>query len=385
MATFDDYKSLTDKHSWFQYKEAKPIVTETEFRTFLTGVFKKEKSAIFRGVGEAKWKIISSCQRAFLSGKVYSSEDHHKDQNLFINREIKQIKEMSDELLPKYYNELGVPVTDFIYLSFLQHYGAATTLIDFSKNHKTALWMAVNSIQYPTISEKDIDNYFSIYWIEKNDIEKKIPSVLEKYQESYLKHAIEITNSRCSEKSRNSYKLSSDLQKVIDDKHSVLKQALDFIKWDNYWKDSCLANIKLGIIHTSNKSHHDRRLSLEHISDEMQKTVHSLSKNMSESAYKAFRNIVYYLFNETIRIANLNLVAQEGCFIHYLPDSYETPLEGNSTMKGIIYCVDIHKSLAPFILNTLNQNGVNQDTMFPDSKKMAQRAFKCAQSLDPLC
>jgi hypothetical protein len=385
MSTFEDYKSLTDKLSWFQYKEAKPIVTETEFRTFLTGVFEKEESAIFRGVGEAKWKIISSCQRAFLSGKVYSSEDHHKDQNLFINREIKQIKEMSDGLLPKYYNELGVPVTDFIYLSFLQHYGAATTLIDFSKNQKTALWMAANSIQYPTVSEKDIDNYFSIYWIEKNDIAKNIPSVLEKYYENYLRHTIEITNNHRSDKSRDSYKLSPDLQNIINDKNLVLKQALDFIKWDNNWEDSCLANINLGIIHTNNKSRHDRRLSLEHISDEMQKTVHSLSKNMSESAYKTFRNIVYYLFNETIRIANLNLVAQEGCFIHYLPDSYETPLEGNSTMKGIIYCVDIHKSLAPFILNTLNQNGVNQDTMFPDSKKMAQRAFKCAQSLDQLC
>ncbi len=363
----------------FKYSETKTITTESEFKSFFEEDLARKSNfgelSIFRGVGEAKWKIISSCQRAFLSGKV-----HGENQGLFIEKEIKHIEEANHRLLPKYYHELGVPVTDFIYLSFLQHYGAPTTFIDFSKSHKTALWMAANNIQYPIISERDIDQYFSIYWIDKEG-QKKIPSVLEIYQENYLKHTVEITDSPYSDSSKMRYSPSPDLDYIIDDKKLVLSQALKFIKWDNEREDSCLARIKLGIVHTNNMSHHDRRHSLEQITDEMLKTARGLSKNMSYSAFKAFKNIVYYLFNEVVRIANLNLVAQEGCFIHYLPVSYKTPLEEDSTMNGIIHCVDIHKSLAPFILNTLNQNGINQNIMYPNTKDMAQSAFQSAQSL----
>ena len=377
MSAFD-YNTFEEKHLMFQYSDTKTITTESEFKSFFEEDLARNsnfgKLSIFRGVGEAKWKIISSCQRAFLSGKVPG-----ENQELFIEKEIRHIEEVNDRLLPKYYHELGVPVTDFIYLSFLQHYGAATTLIDFSKNHKAALWMATNNIQYPIISENDIDNYFSIYWIDKEDY-TKIPSILEKYQENYLRQAIEITDSRYTDSSRNRYNLSSDLNNIIEDKKLVLNQALKFIKWDNGLEDSCLAKTKLGIIHTNNSSHHDRRHSLEQITDEMQKAARTLSKNMSHSAFKAFKNIASYLFNETVRIANLNLVAQEGCFIHYLPESYKTPLEEYNTMKGIIHCVDIHKSLAPFILNTLNQDGVNQKTMYPDTRDMAQYAFQNAQA-----
>ena len=381
MSAFD-YNTFEEKHLMFQYSDTKTITTETEYKSFFDDDLARKgnfgKSPIFRGVGEAKWKIISSCQRAFLSGKVFKST-----QSQFIDREITYLKEVLNGLLPKYYDELGVPVTDFIYLSFLQHYGAPTTFIDFSKSHKTALWMAANNIQYPIISERDIDQYFSIYWIDKEG-QKKIPSVLENYQENYLKHTIEITDSPYSDSNKMRYSPSPDLDYIIDDKKLVLSQALKFIKWDNERKDSCLARIKLGIVHTNNMSHHDRRHSLEQITDEIQKAARRLSNYMSKSAFKAFNNIVSYLFKETVRIANLNLVAQEGCFIHYLPESYKTPLEEDNTMKGKIHCVDIHKSLAPFILKNLNKdnvNGVNYNAMFPDTEKMAQQAFQCAQSL----
>ncbi len=377
MATFD-YQTLKEKHLVFKYSGIKTITTEAEFMSFFADEFRKKsgfsKSSIFRGVGEAKWKIISSCQRAFISGKVFGN-----DQSDFINREIKHIKEIQGSLLPKYYHELGVPVTDFLYLSFLQHYGAPTTLIDFSKNCKTALWMAANNIQYHVTSENDIDNYFSIYWIDKKG-QAIIPSILEKYQKSYLSHIFIETKDHTANRPRVSYTLNSELLDVIKTKKLVLEDALKFISWNNGEQDSNLANIGLGIIYTSNVSQYDRRYSLVQIEDEMFDKVKILSKNLSESAVKVFKNIVFYLFNEVVRIANLNLVAQDGCFIHYLPKSYETPLEEYETMKGIIHCVDIHKSLAPCVLKVLAQYGINRSTMYPDTIDMAKSAFLNAQA-----
>ena len=239
--------------------------------------------------------------------------------------------------------------------------------------------MAANNIQYPVTSENDIDNYFSIYWIDKKG-QAIIPSILEKYQKSYLSHIFIETKDHTANRPRVSYTLNSELLDVIKTKKLVLEDALKFISWNNGEQDSNLANIGLGIIYTSNVSQYDRRYSLVQIEDEMFDKVKILSKNLSESAVKVFKNIVFYLFNEVVRIANLNLVAQDGCFIHYLPKSYETPLEEYETMKGIIHCVDIHKSLAPCVLKVLAQYGINRSTMYPDTIDMAKSAFLNAQA-----
>lgn len=373
------YNTLEEKHSVFKYQDTKTITTETEFKSFFEDDLARKsnfgKSPIFRGVGEAKWKIISSCQRAFLSGKVFDST-----QSQFIDREITYLKEVLNGLLPKYYDELGIPVTDFIYLSFLQHYGAATTLIDFTRNHNTALWMATNNIQYPIISEKDIDQYFSIYWIDK-DGQENLPSILNIYRNSYLRYITDIVEKHGENDTKDNIGLNSKYSHTLEGKRFFSANAFEFLKWDNGGTGACLAKIGLGLIYTKNMSKHNRRYSLEQVEEEMQTTATKLSERFSKRAIDAFKNIVSYLFNEVVRIANLNLVAQEGCFIHYLPKSYKTPLEEDNTMKGIIHCVDIHKSLVPFILNTLNQDGVNQKTMYPDTRDMAQSAFQSAQSL----
>ncbi len=362
-----EYNDLEGKCEKFLYEGIKQITTKSQVTSFfgddLGGKSNFGDLTIFRGVSEAKWKIISSCQRAFLYGKVFGD-----DMGGFIRREIDALEESIDGLLKKYYEALGVPITDFIYLSFLQHYGAATTLIDFTRDCKTALWMAVHNVQYSPSYVNGIDNFFSIYWIDKES-QKKIPNVLQKYENGYVNML------------NRDVEIQHRFGDIVGGKDLLLKELLKFIKWDNGLDDSCLSKIKLGFIDTSNKSKYDKRL-LEQFKEELQSAAKSLFKNKSDSAYKKFKNISLYIFIETVRIANLNLVAQDGCFIHYLPDSYLKPLEENETMTGMIHCVDIHKSLAPFILEKLAKNEVRQESMFPDVEEMARDALKSAQSLE---
>lgn len=373
------YDNLEAKRSKFKYSEQARITSESDFNDFFYThngrVREFVKSSIFRGVGEAKWKIFSSCQRAFLSGKVFGV-----NQSSFIEREIKHLE---DSVLPDYYKKLGIPQTVFLYLSFLQHYGAPTTLIDFSTNYKTALWIAANCIQYPcpTDNSDDVNYYFSFYWIEKNE-RMSIPSILNAYKSYYLNSFMN-GNDRLATENLIDSELINVLRDSALDKKSILENILDTLKWDNGRDNTCLARTRLGIINSNNNlGRYDRRHSLKQIVNEMQSIANNLSRHTSISALRAFKNIIFYLYNDVIKIANLNLVAQDGCFIHYLPEDYHTPLEENPDLMGKIHCVDIHKSLAPFILKKLENRKVTQSTLFPDTYALAQNAFSNAQAAE---
>lgn len=372
------YDNLEAKRSKFKYSEQARITSESDFNDFFYThngrVREFVKSSIFRGVGEAKWKIFSSCQRAFLSGKVYGD-----NQSLFIEREVSCLE---NSVLPDYYKKLGIQETVFLYLSFLQHYGAPTTLIDFTSNYKTALWMAVNSIQYQFVAGNcdDISHYFSIYWIEKKD-RKTITSILNAYKEDCLSRLLgESDDKNCPSKNGQNGEIRNEL---LMDKNAMLKNVIESLKWNNDGNNASLAKTKLGIIYSNNNiGRFDKRYSIRQITKEMRDAAESLSKKTtSASAIKAFKNIVSYLFNDAIKIANLNLVAQDSCFIHYMPDDYKTPLEEYRGLTDKIHCVDIHKSLAPFILKELEKENITQGALFPDSYILAQDAFRNAQAV----
>jgi len=55
-------------------------------------------------------------------------------------------------------------------LSFLQHYGAPTPLIDFTLKEKAALFFAIDGIGHHNHGGKDIENYLSIYACEYSSI-----------------------------------------------------------------------------------------------------------------------------------------------------------------------------------------------------------------------
>lgn len=68
--------------------------------------------------------------------------------------------------------------------------------------------------------------------------------------------------------------------------------------------------------------------------------------------------------------ANLNLVAQDGRFLFYSDGI--NPLEEN------ISCVDIHKSLAPYIKKTLEEKGITKESIYPQEETIAKMALQRA-------
>jgi hypothetical protein len=72
--------------------------------------------------------------------------------------------------------------------------------------------------------------------------------------------------------------------------------------------------------------------------------------------------------NIHLNLANLNMVAQKGRFIFYCNGT--KPLEDES-----ISCVDIHKSLIPYLRGKLTKKGINKEKLFPQEELIAKTAL----------
>lgn len=131
-----------------------PVVAPDEFWQIieLASLCECETKNIYlwRGQGNIAWPIHSSAYRRL-----------KKDKN-FLPSEI-TMRDYERELLLNakhqgYHHENGRTLADFELLAKLQHHGAATRLVDFSRNMLVALWFACNS-------ESDKTGLlFGMYW-----------------------------------------------------------------------------------------------------------------------------------------------------------------------------------------------------------------------------
>ena len=96
----------------------------------------------------------------------------------------------------------------------------------------------------------------------------------------------------------------------------------------------------------------------------------SFSRMRKETEPIIFGSQKYNYGKTRLCLANLNLIAQEGRFVFYCNDI--KPLEEN------IYCVDIHKSLAPYIKKKLDENGITKDSIYPQEETIAKKALQGA-------
>ena len=150
-----EYNSREDKQLAFGNQNMEWIDTIDDYNSIKKSLGKHK--LIYRGVNEAKYKLYTSLQRQFLSNKV--NRNRYPTLFDFMNEEINQIK--LDKVLPKYYKALGAPVTDYLFMSFLQHYGAPTTLMDFSEDIDTALFFATQDVAYKM--DRAVQNHISNY------------------------------------------------------------------------------------------------------------------------------------------------------------------------------------------------------------------------------
>jgi hypothetical protein len=122
---------------------------------------------IFRGMGEAKHKLLTSSQRFWITNELqqwWKPKDYLKYIQTFVDNARKKLlfKKVFE------YYKLSSNQRDFPLLSILQHYGAPTPLMDWTYNLNVSLFFATEN-SYPSYSSNPIDQYFSIYHINKRE------------------------------------------------------------------------------------------------------------------------------------------------------------------------------------------------------------------------
>lgn len=183
MGILKNYDNFTDKHDNFAYYnnfiKIETVEQFNQWYKFLTEYIKnKDKTTqntihdlslnsdfMFRGMGEAKYKLFNSAQRFWITNEVeqwWKPKTYLQYVNEFIEKA--RDKKLFNKIFEYY--KLRSNQRDFPILSILQHYGAPTPLMDFTYDIDVALFFATERAT-PSSSSNEIDQYFSIYLINK--------------------------------------------------------------------------------------------------------------------------------------------------------------------------------------------------------------------------
>lgn len=187
MSKLNEYLNLQEKKQYFEQGE-RFIDTKEEFNQLwikLNGLY-EQREKLFRGVNEAKYKLYTSSQRHWIQQQLHKQTASY---SRFIERLIDKSREWNNSTVNKLLaanskNEV------FATLSYMQHFGVPTPLLDFSKNPFVGLFFAVHSAsRYP--SEQEIDYYCSLYIADDEskyygDIERTFNTQLSKEKNDFL-------------------------------------------------------------------------------------------------------------------------------------------------------------------------------------------------------
>lgn len=154
----EQYRNLNEKETFFY--ENRCIKNIDEFDSWEQS-FNKD-GFVFRGINEAKFKIYTSAQRKYLEENIAQTGI---DIENFIARELERIKIANNGVLNGYFSSLNIDNSDLLYLSFLQHYGGFTPLLDVTTDFDTALFFMLDGATVPDdLDEYQIESYVSLYY-----------------------------------------------------------------------------------------------------------------------------------------------------------------------------------------------------------------------------
>jgi hypothetical protein len=163
-----EYVDLTSKKDLYVYGD---IRIEKNFDLFVLTLEELHSSGrfLFRGMPEAKYKLYNSAQRLFITKELYKISDSAGARDLeriyisFINNLIAESKVWNGGTVSRLLRIMGINDDNSLaYLSFMQHSGIPSPLLDFTYDPFIALFFAIDLCShYP--SDNVIDNYISIY------------------------------------------------------------------------------------------------------------------------------------------------------------------------------------------------------------------------------
>ncbi|WP_289198938.1 FRG domain-containing protein [Bacteroides acidifaciens] len=301
-----EYRSIEEKRPKFCYVK---IDTKDVLDNHLNHLLADNPHCIFRGVREARYKLFTSVQREWITNGL----GRHTTINQLVDSLIGDMRQ--NRVLNDYFASMNIVQTDFLYLSLLQHYSAPTPLLDFTHNHRVALYFATAGLT-TVYTENDLDDYFSLYYI---DLDKVGPELTR--MDDFLNRGLD---------------LGKELVEELGNRYPIDKSPFDSLDQYMKWKDN-LYVVPLAFVDNP----------------------------------KFARAVTTPYTGQTLYWSNLNITAQEGCFLLY--NREDIPLEEHLDNR-MVWCLDIHKSLADYVrANYLS--GITHDTLFPNITQMAQEAY----------
>ena len=193
------------------------IDTEEQFNE-IYHEYKNKMNFLFRGQREAKWRLYSTLQRHWILDKLSGKfENYQVLLERLVEHGRKQFSERYIQLLGEKHNDAD---NDIAILSFLQHHGCPTPLLDWTYKFQNALFFALDNLD-SSGRKTEIDDYLSVYFIEERNLEKGgmrnlIYESIEGSQEFALNQMIELVTE--DEESRAKMREHFKGAKAIDTK-----------------------------------------------------------------------------------------------------------------------------------------------------------------------
>jgi len=310
-----EYQNLASKN---RFMKQIVINTPKEFDNWFEGF--GDERFIYRGSCEAKYMNFTFAQRDWITkewAKVLQIPFVE-----FVDQLINKIA--NNKLLLNYFKSLNIRPNDILSLSFMQHYGMPTPLLDFTKDKKIGLFFATDGLKHIP-SDVDVENYFSFYALQRTDTIFPVDTLFASGIESGKKMVEE-------------YKSLYPGAKIDDTILQSIDKMTKWIKKDGS-KDGLFTMPFLFV-------------------------PNPLDAKVVES-----------ITGERMYWSNPNIIAQKGCFVINTSDSL--PLEEAIAQNGNnppLISIDIHKSLVDYIKKNYISD-LNHDNIYPKFKKQAEIAY----------
>lgn len=324
-----EYPNTFQKKAFFQICI---IDTEEDFLRQINNLHSLNSNCLFRGVSESKYMMYNSFQRYWNKNRLFEKGLQYDDTIVKIVKEAR-----NDKTFKKYFDTIGEKISDISVLSFLQHYGNNTPLIDWSYNFDVALFFATNYQSDYIKSQEAIENYFSVYFIEENNL------------------------------SAFNYKL--DVAGIMEN------QFQDFLRQDG-WDDEKFKSI-------------DKKHSIKNY---IKKRGYNVILNEFGNLQNLFKlpSVCFFGDKEVLDVAsqnlinNFNIINQEGGFlwnfhsyapIEFIIKKIHRP-HVNSLCPTNIKSLEINKKLIPIAKKYLEEKGIHEEYVFPNPKSIINRIVK---------
>lgn len=299
-----NYISSDEKRKAFGPKAYRQINTAREFDEWYA-VESKTDECVFRGIKEASYKNFTSAQRHQMLFDLPG-----KDTTAIVAKELEQLRKTHGHLLEAYCTSQALPCSDLFLLSLAQHHGGISPLLDFTHNLNTALFFMTDGASMPDAGadKGELGNYVSLYLFPKKNM--------------------------------------LSLEQMTDSPAKVLAPFADKMSYEEMHAnliESCLRVFSHGIFSLSWR---ERFVLIEN--------------------RPFIKKIGDRIVGIPLIITNLNIVAQQGCFVY--SDKDLMPID-----KGL-GCLDIHKSLVPYIVRKYLA-GYTHETMYPQEESIMQTAL----------